>query len=124
MNCLTVNVCGFGEEVNRNVIRCLQSSLHLNFICIQETQLLDFTIINVKDCWNGSNFDSNGVNASDRSGWMISIWNREMFVKSEVLKNKHYLIVIGKWKGIDDNMIFVTYTVPILLPRRTLFGWN
>ena len=72
----------------------------------------------MQECWNGTEFDSEGVNASGRSGGLLSIWNKELFVKTEVIKNKCFLIVIGIWKGIDGKMIFANIYGPHNIPEK------
>ncbi|KAI3749679.1 hypothetical protein L2E82_20295 [Cichorium intybus] len=63
-------------------------------------------------CWNDSEFDCEGVNANGRSGGLMSIWNKDIFKKTEVIKGQNYLIVIGEWKNIDGKTIFVNIYGP------------
>ena len=80
MNCLTLNSCCFGEAVKWHWVRKLQSSLKINFIGIQETQMLDYLKINVNECWNDTDFDFEGVNASGRSGGASSPFGTNSFL--------------------------------------------
>ena len=68
MNIATLNVCGFGEAAKRSWVKRLKISMQLNFVCIQETQITDFSNIVVKDCWDNDDFCFDEVNACGRSG--------------------------------------------------------
>ena len=87
MNVLTLNVCGFGDTVKWEWVRRLQASLHLNFIGLQETQLCDYSTVNMLHCWDDSDFDFEGINANGISGGLISIWNKNVFCKEKISKN-------------------------------------
>ena len=79
---------------------------------------LSFLILPPSTCWNGPDFDSDGVNATGRSGGLLSIWNKELFVKSEVIKNKNFLIIVGNWKRIDDKLIFAKIYGPHAISNK------
>ncbi|XP_023733607.1 uncharacterized protein LOC111881445 [Lactuca sativa] len=67
-------------------------------------QMLDFSNIDVNGCWDSNNFDYAGVDSTGRSGGLISIWDTTCFQKSEVIKNRHFLIVSGKCKNFESNL--------------------
>lgn len=112
MNCLCINTRGFGEAGKISWVKRLKMSLKINFIRIQETWLDDYLNIDVRGCWDSSDFDSEGVNAVGRSGGLLCIWNNRLFKKEEVFKDRYFLIVIGRWQNIDESMVFVNVYGP------------
>lgn len=112
MNCLSLNIRGIGVEEKVRWARKLKLLHKATFIGIQETQLNDYTDINVNGCWDSSDYDFEGVNATGRSGGLLSIWNTNCFQKSKVLKSRYYLIIIGKWIGVTGNTIFANIYGP------------
>nr|KAJ0196777.1 hypothetical protein LSAT_V11C700381330 [Lactuca sativa] len=77
-----------------------------------ETQILDYSHIDVNGCWGSNEFDFDGVGSNGRSGGLLSIWDTKVFQKSEVIKNQNYLIISGKCKSIEGNLNVVNVYGP------------
>ncbi|KAL7613546.1 hypothetical protein Lser_V15G09274 [Lactuca serriola] len=75
------------------------------FIGLQETQISNSSKIDVIGCWDSNEFDYESVDASGRSGGIISIWDTAVFQRTDVIKNRHYLVVSGKYMGSPENAI-------------------
>ena len=76
MNCLSLNIRGIGVEEKVRWARKLKLLHKATFIGIQETQMNDYTDINVNGCWDSSDYDFEGVNATGRSGGLLSMESR------------------------------------------------
>lgn len=75
MNFLSLNANGLGEEAKLSWIRNLRVSNKVNFICLQESHITDASKIRFQAIWGNKNFDMEVVDASGRSGGIVSIWN-------------------------------------------------
>lgn len=105
MNFLSLNVRGVGEGVKTGWVRRLKKQHKANFIGLQETQISTSSRIDVNGCWDSNEFDYESVDASGRSGGIISIWDISVFQRTDVIKNRHYLVVSGKYTGSPENVI-------------------
>lgn len=120
MNCLSINAKGIRVEVKTNWVRRLKHLHKANFIGIQEIQLQEFEKVEIQDCWGNQEYDYDGVDATERSGGLISIWNSRC-LKKEVIKARNYLIIIGEWIGIvGDTIITNIYRPHNLCEQRRL----
>lgn len=106
MNCLSLNIRGIGEEYKVSWVRRLTSRYHTTFLGVQETQLSDENNIDVTGCWYNGDFGFAATPSTGRSGGLLSIWDTKLFQVEEVIKARHFLIIIGKWSGVQDQMIF------------------
>ena len=95
MNCLSLNIRGIGEDVKIQWVRRLKIKHRAIFVGLQETQIIDHRRIRVKECWDSDHLDFEGVDSAGRSGGLISIWDTRYFMKTEVIKHRCFLIVIG-----------------------------
>nr|KAJ0191688.1 hypothetical protein LSAT_V11C800406980 [Lactuca sativa] len=86
-------------------VRRLKKQHKANFIGLQETQISTSSRIDVNGCWDSNEFDYESVDASGRSGGIISIWDISVFQRTDVIKNRHYLVVSGKYTGSPENVI-------------------
>ena len=120
---MSLNVRGIGADVKVNWVRKLRSQHKINFLGIQEKQLLDATKINFSGCWGSNEFDCEGVDSHGRSGGIASIWDTKFFQKHRVIKSRRYLIIIGKWTGINVDTIFANIYGPHgIADQRRLWG--
>lgn len=75
MNYMSLNVRDIGDDVKLNWIRRLKMLHKVSFVGLQETQLTEYSHIDVKECWDSSNYVLEGVNCCKRSSGIISIWD-------------------------------------------------
>lgn len=105
-----------------NWVRRLKIHHKATFVGLQETQISNFSKINVKGCWDSNKYDFDGVESNGRSGGLISIWDTRCFQKLEAIKNQHFLVVIGKCKNIDGNLNMVnSYGLQSLADKKKLW---
>lgn len=109
---MSINTRGLGDIGKTSWVKRLKMLHKINFIGIQETWMDDYQKIDVKSCWDSTEFDSEGVNAVGRSGGLLCIWNNRLFKKDEVFKDRYFLIVAGHWQGLNEKLIFVNVYGP------------
>lgn len=69
-------------------------------MCIQETQLqngVDETM--VRNGWGDDNFGFEDIEATGRSGGILTIWDRSYFSVRESIKDRHFLVIYGHCCG-------------------------
>ncbi|XP_023729444.1 uncharacterized protein LOC111877143 [Lactuca sativa] len=108
MSFLSINVRGVGEDAKVGWVKRLKINHKATFVGLQETQISD-----------SSNIDVNG----GRSAGLISIWDSTCFQNLEVIKNRCFLIVIGKCKNIEGNVNTVNVYGP-QSPSEKKKVWN
>lgn len=124
MNGVSLNIRGIGVDSKVSWARRLKMKYKENFVGHQETQLLDYSKINVGDCWDSQDHDFERVNASGASGGLILIWDTGYFQKTEVIANRFFLIIIGTWKGIYGNTISVNIYGPHTPSEKRSYNLN
>lgn len=112
MNVLSINIRGMGDVGKISWVKRLKLNHKINFIGTQETWMGDYSKIDVRGCWDSADFESDGVDAVGRSGGLICIWNKLLFSKMDVIKDRYFLAVVGKWQGNPENLIFVNVYGP------------
>ncbi|XP_023740177.1 uncharacterized protein LOC111888270 [Lactuca sativa] len=112
MNCLSLNVRGIGDDAKVRWVRSLKVLHKINFLGLQETQLTDYSRIDVHGCWGDTDMYCEGVDSDGRSGGLISIWDTNYFQKTIVLKHRHFIIIIGSWLGIPGHTILANIYAP------------
>ncbi|XP_023771170.1 uncharacterized protein LOC111919827 [Lactuca sativa] len=105
MNFLSLNVRGVGEVGKTSWVRRLKVKHKATFVGLQETQLSSSSSIDVDGCWDSIEFDYASVDANGRSGGLISICDTSVFQSFHVIKNRHYLVVCGKYKNPSASVI-------------------
>lgn len=112
MNCLSLNIKGIVEDAKVGWVKKLKNINKINFIGIHETWMGDFTKIDTGGCCDTSNFDFEGVDSTGRPVGLLCIWSPHLFQKTEVIKSRYYLIIIGHWTGHNGNTIFANMYAP------------
>lgn len=73
---------------------------------LQETQLCDSNNIDVDDFCDHNEFRHVGVQATRRSGGLLSIWDDKIYNITEVIRSRHFLITIGRWLGCKGRLTY------------------
>ncbi|XP_023748838.1 uncharacterized protein LOC111897099 [Lactuca sativa] len=77
----------------------------------------------VAGCWDSLEFSWSAVEATGRSGGILSIWDNNVFNVMEVIRSRYYLITVGRWIGIQGLTILANIYVP-QAPVGKLKLWN
>lgn len=80
----------------------LKRNQRLSLIAIQETQLGDLNnSLNITRCWGNNNYGFEFVDASGRSGGLLTIWDPSFFSIDESVLSRYFLAIFGSCP--DDN---------------------
>ncbi|KAJ0434139.1 putative RNA-directed DNA polymerase [Helianthus annuus] len=103
MNYLSINLRGAGDSEKARWVRRLVTEHRVSFVAIQETQL------KAEMC---------SVDASGRSGGLVSLWNTEVLSNSSVITGTHFINVSGFLEGVNVPVHICNVYAPNNLTRR------
>ncbi|XP_076935387.1 uncharacterized protein LOC143602010, partial [Bidens hawaiensis] len=90
MNFLSLNIRGMGDPSKPGWIQKIKRIHRIGFMGFQESQFSDITGINLATFLGNSlfefEFDFDFVDATGRSGGLVSLWDPNLFVKTDGLK--------------------------------------
>ncbi|XP_021990938.1 uncharacterized protein LOC110887669 [Helianthus annuus] len=112
MNVISWNIRGLGADGKGGWCRKLKTENEVGFILIQETQFSSLDTINVSSFWGSGEFEFEYVDATGRSGSLITLWNPKLFVKASVLKDRNMPVVSGHVKSDGSKLTVVNVYCP------------
>ena len=103
---------GCGEQHKIDWLRRLKNTQKPDFIGLQETRVTDSTTIDLEGAWGNKEYEMEFVNPTGRSGGIISIWDPQIFTKTKVTSSRNYIVITGKWKGVNSLITVVNVYAP------------
>ncbi|GKB85929.1 putative RNA-directed DNA polymerase [Tanacetum coccineum] len=102
-----------GGTLGYDVKGC-RRSLHkmINCIGVQETKMTRLELFRLKSMWGNYTFDYACSLARGSSGGLISLWDPNLFMKSNIWCDKAYIIVQGQWNNSDGDFLMVNIYEP------------
>lgn len=97
MRILSYNVRGLGSRAKCNDVGEIISKRRVNFCMLQESKKEDVDEFLCRAIWNVDNIDWAFKGSDDRSGGLLSIWNRDVFAATSSWDMEGALIVNGRW---------------------------
>lgn len=81
---------------------------------LQESQLglVSSLQLNIRNSWANNNFGYELIEATGRSGEIITIWDDGVFLFLESIKSRHFLIVFGRCVGKNIDIEIVNVYAP------------
>ncbi|PWA68328.1 RNA-directed DNA polymerase, eukaryota [Artemisia annua] len=80
---------------------------------INESLMTKVNLFQLKSLWGNYNFDFACSTAMGHSGGMVSMWDTTVFVKSHIHYGVNYVIVAGKWMGVQG----VCHVINVYAPQ-------
>ncbi|PWA72534.1 RNA-directed DNA polymerase, eukaryota, Nucleotide-binding alpha-beta plait domain protein [Artemisia annua] len=84
----------------------------INFVMFQESQLTSMQNVNLDRFWGRGDYEVDWVDATGRSGGIVSMWDKKVFQKLSVLKHRNILVVHGIIKSIGMKVGLVNVYAP------------
>ena len=105
MNFMSLNINGLGKGDRKKIwLKETIEKQQCSFICLQETRVADSRLVDISGMWGSDNYEIEFVNPTGRSGGIISVWDPNIFTKSNVTSSRNYLAITGKWKGVSNQV--------------------
>ncbi|XP_022041331.1 uncharacterized protein LOC110943908 [Helianthus annuus] len=95
MNFISINARGLGVQGKQRWVKELRVNNGVDFLAIQESKISDREVFDCSSCWGRGVLDFDMVEASGKSGGIISIWNSKVFKKISAECNANYLLTSG-----------------------------
>lgn len=123
MNFLSINIKGVVDSGKSNWIKNIKMSKKINFMCMQETLCSQGNKFIFDQFWGNSKNEMEWVEATGRSGGLVSIWDPSKFQKTNIIKDRNFILVQGNIIG-ESFLLYVlnVYAPQVLSEKRKL--WN
>ncbi|XP_057458406.1 uncharacterized protein LOC130749124 [Lotus japonicus] len=123
MKMLSFNARGVGERAKRRVIRELVTQNQVEVLCIQETKIQRVDRRICSQLWGDSNFEWKAVQAINRGGGLVTVWNSSSFTIEECVEGRGFLGLIGTWKKSQQKCVLVNVYSPCdMAGKRALWS--
>ncbi|KAL8485188.1 hypothetical protein ACS0TY_027479 [Phlomoides rotata] len=99
MKILCYNVRGLGKKAKRRGVKDIIKKQEIELCCIQETKIQEVSKIRCMSLWRNPNFDWAYNESEGRSGGILSIWNKDVFHKSNSWSVRGVLVINGYFTG-------------------------
>lgn len=107
MRIIILNIRGLGGRSKKSEIRELVAKEKVEFLCLQETKLdvVDERLAYI--LWGNSECNWVFSGSEGMSGGLCCIWDKDVFVRTELWGKKGLLGVLGLWKVVPVNLVNV-----------------
>lgn len=107
MKIISLNIRGFGSDGKVQNLSNLSSKESVDCCVIQESLLPDDATNVVKMVWKHCDYGFFQMPSIGRSGGLLSMWRKDLFVADYAFAGTGYSGVEGKWKGCDHPILFI-----------------
>ncbi|PWA83892.1 RNA-directed DNA polymerase, eukaryota, Reverse transcriptase zinc-binding domain protein [Artemisia annua] len=114
---------GLKKRRKRTWIKDMCSNHNIQFLGIQETKMTKLELFRLKSMWGNFKFDYACSMARGRLGGLISMWDSNVFMKSNIWCGDNYVIVKGKWKNSIEDYYLINVYGPQHQPAKANL-WN
>ncbi|KAJ9556026.1 hypothetical protein OSB04_010640 [Centaurea solstitialis] len=106
MKIISLNIRGLGSCCKRTWLKEICKIQSPYMLGIQETKLKEVHNIMVLDFWGTLDGDFAHIEASGKSGGLLTVWNKNTFKCEFVIKEDNFLAVVGKWDNTSGLITF------------------
>lgn len=107
MRIVSLNIRGLGGRIKKNSVRELVIKEKVEFLCLQETKLEAVNDRLAYVLWGSSDCQWVFSGAEGMSGGLCCIWDKEVFVRTNLWGEKGLLGVSGLWEGVPVHIVNV-----------------
>ncbi|KAL1060313.1 hypothetical protein V6Z11_1Z107900 [Gossypium hirsutum] len=105
MKIVSWNIRGMGTDLKITLVNRLLSKYRVDMCFLRESKLEVVTGDLISRIWGDDNFDFRYAAALGRSGGLITIWDKSVFLlKSEYCGNRYILLerkwLLEEWEGV------------------------
>ncbi|KAL8487745.1 hypothetical protein ACS0TY_024176 [Phlomoides rotata] len=122
MKIISYNVRGMGKKMKISEIKQMIQRNSIDMCCIQESKMEKFEDRIGREIWVDNNFDLAWREEEGRSGGIISKWDQNTFSKTSSWHIKGMLVVNGKWREDDAEVVIINVYAPCLVTEKNNYG--
>lgn len=124
MNLMTPNTLGIGENKKDEWVCKLWRNQSLVLMALQETQMGDLqNSLNIARCWGNENYGFELVNATGRSGGLLTICDPCFFDITDTIVSRYFLAIFGTCPVVGALIVIVNVYGPKKVSGKTKL-WN
>lgn len=112
MNCLSLNIRGIRGSAKRKWVQGIKKEFNLGFMALQESMVEVVNIKDVSGLWGRTGLEFEFVPAEGQSGGLVSLWDPAIFQAKEAVKDRNFLLIIGKIHGCDEEVLIMNVYAP------------
>ncbi|XP_021979365.1 uncharacterized protein LOC110875476 [Helianthus annuus] len=112
MNVVSINIRGIGNVEKGDWIRNIRIRNGAAFVLIQETQFASLEGFNISRFWGNDNYGMECVDATGRSGGLVTLWDNKKYNSVSVLKNRYFLSLGGIVKESGKELCVINVYAP------------
>nr|XP_043636129.1 uncharacterized protein LOC122607256 [Erigeron canadensis] len=101
-----------GGDGKANWIKGIKNNEKVNFLAFQETQCYGISEVIIRKYWDFSDMGWDIVEPLGRSGGLVSVWDSDVFKKTSCVKERNFLLTIGKVKGLRETVNIMNVYAP------------
>lgn len=90
----------------------MKKEFNLGFLALQESMVEIVERKDVNGLWGRTGLEFEFVPAVGLSGGLISIWDPTVFQAKGVVKDRNFLLIIGKVHGCDEEVLLMNVYAP------------
>ncbi|XP_071709064.1 uncharacterized protein [Rutidosis leptorrhynchoides] len=117
---MSISNCGSSMFDKRKWVKDLCVSLNVQFLAIQESKMSRLHMSRLRSFWGNHNFDIALSLARGFSGGIISLWDPNAFIRSDIWCDENFVIVKGTWLQVNLVVFMVNVYAPRALADKVL----
>ncbi|KAL4584334.1 hypothetical protein LXL04_008933 [Taraxacum kok-saghyz] len=105
MNILSLNINGLGRgDYKVPLIKKVVDKHRIDFLGLQETKRRNISDMILKNIWGTHDFEAVTKDALGQGGGLISMWNNNLFQKTQTIVREDCIIIRGIWLETGEHM--------------------
>jgi len=112
MNCLSLNVQGFGKGEKKRWVASLYNKYKVHFLALQEVKMERVDTMLARLVWGNSRFEWAYSPAKGASGGVLSMWDKEKLKVSWSIIEEYFVLVEGVWLHSKLNVMIINIYAP------------
>ncbi|XP_071688021.1 uncharacterized protein [Rutidosis leptorrhynchoides] len=114
------NIRGLGNKSRGRLAGAIVNRFQLHFFAIQETMVNDVGLPVLNEIWKHYAFDTIQVQASGRSGGLLSSWRTDVFSLVMAWKRKNWIATILRYSPSNNVILIVNVYAPLQESKKKI----
>ncbi|GLT26621.1 hypothetical protein SLA2020_016760 [Shorea laevis] len=123
MKIISYNVRGLNNVLKKKDVRSLVLKEKVEMVFLQETKLEGVEYVDCRVIWGVDDFDREAKDATGRSGGLLCVWHKDLFVKESTMVGNWFICLKGLWGPNEISYSFINVYAPYNLQEK-LQMWN
>lgn len=112
MNCISLNVRGIRGSAKKTWVQSLKKENNVSIVLLQESMVEVVEHKDIVGFWGRSELEFDFVPSVGNSGGLIAIWDPMIFSFGQCVKDRNYLLISGRLRGVQDDVMIMNIYAP------------